>query len=915
MVGAASIAVNRYLTNTYEDLVRVNLPIIEISSKLSADAKLVGPLASAFAKASNPEELAQISASLNATTDTIEHTASQLRIISGAQIASIPVQKIKEIVDHMAIASGRELEIGETIDANLLRLENSGERLASLINQETKLARLRITSGIASLYLDKAVDMQASLNRLADRDFFVFERLGEFARSIDAVRLYAKQVRSARSNAQLDSLETAISQQLQQARSRSGFLLSKTVGKEVKKLLAHYSTLVGSGGILEQSRQRVLLRKDIKKNREKLQFAITQLTKQAAQIGIEAKRASQQATYNAQQTSRLAIILLVGLVLIAFFGAITLWTYARNGLVKRLSYLSKRIVAVAEGDFGPPLKLSGHDEIGKMEKALNVLRRRAKDAAKLRTHLEEAVIARTGDVVAEMQASDVARAEAEAANESKSEFLARMSHEIRTPLNGLLGMLDLLKGELNDEGAREKASIAHGSAKDLLAIANDILLYAGSDRGSNRGDLVHFSLRDLMGQLAQQLYTLADQHKLQAYVEVNETAPQILYGDMLKIRQVLSNLISNAVKYTPSGQVSLTSDWAFHEETGRFIFSFSVSDTGLGMTRDEINSAFDAYMRAGHVRRTGIEGTGLGLAISRKLTEALDGSLTVESERGVGSRFILTVPLLLGEAEEIDKQTQELSPLHANLSVLVIDDSTVNRMVARGYLEKLGCTVTEAGTGNEALNWAVKRGFDLALIDLDLPDLSGDHIARQLAKTSPHTRRVALTAHSIADDEQNRHRLSVERVLTKPLSPRALADVLNSTKTVECHNQIPKEAKTDSSQYACIRRALKSDLDDLGGDTLSAILREFMEGLPQEITAIFNTAGAERAKAAHRLKGSAANFELATLCDLLCKIEKHTEELDASQRAALEAAALDALELLYSAASDLGIQLVEGSTK
>ena len=274
---------------------------------------------------------------------------------------------------------------------------------------------------------------------------------------------------------------------------------------------------------------------------------------------------------------------------------------------------------VAGGDYAQKVPLTGHDEIGRMEKALNILRRRAADSEKLRANLADAVLERTGDVVREMHAANAARAEAESANRSKTEFLARMSHEIRTPLNGVIGLLGLLEADETDADRRARIAMTLGSAQDLLAITNDILTFSSSDDPRAAVAPVHFETRTMTGQMAEYLQAMAAPAGLATDVDFRAQIPPVLIGDAVKIRQVVTNLLSNAVKYTPQGSVSLSVDFATDAATGTSALSFVVSDTGVGMTVPELDHAFDVYARTDQMRHSGVEGVGLGLPIARQL--------------------------------------------------------------------------------------------------------------------------------------------------------------------------------------------------------------------------------------------------------------------------------------------------------
>ncbi|WP_262386671.1 Aerobic respiration control sensor protein ArcB [Roseobacter fucihabitans] len=434
------------------------------------------------------------------------------------------------------------------------------------------------------------------------------------------------------------------------------------------------------------------------------------------------------------------------------------------------------------------------------------------------------------------------------------------------------------------------------SARDLLDITNDILTFASSEDSANRGNPVHFRLRDLVGQMGHQLQSLGVQKGLEVVVDLSEPAPMTLLGDVVKIRQIVGNLISNAVKYTKRGTITLSVDHAIDAQSGRPVLSFTVADTGVGMTREAIAHAFDAYMRAESAKRAGIEGLGLGLAISRTLTEALGGALSVESQAGVGSRFTLTVPLALGDPE-LAAQDEERAP-QADLGreVLVIDDHAVNLMVARGYLERLGCRVSEADTGTAGLKAAAQRRFDLVLIDLDLPDMRGEAVAAQMAKSEDAPILVALTAHLIDDTVENRKQLGVARILSKPISPRALTEVLSAG-----------TAAPTPSDCTTVLDSLREDIADLGPQTTTLIVREFLDDLPRAVETILPAPAQTRRKAAHKLKGAASNFRLEQLCAALARIEETGNGAHDGLLKDLQTLAVEAADLLEAALVKAGL--------
>ncbi|MCK0151592.1 ATP-binding protein [Marivita sp. S6314] len=904
IVGVVAIGVNRYLVRAHAELVQTNLPAIELASEIGASAEVVGSLAQAFVQADTREALDRAAGALSAAVAEIEARADAFVTLRMSEVGARRRSGAQEIVARMTLASREDLELEARIASRADKIAGIGTQLDALVEAETDLARLRITAGVADLYVAPDVAPRPALDALADRYFFAFERLTELARMVDALRLQFQQVPSLTRQADVEAMQVQAGAQLDLALRRVVYMPSPLAAEEAAAQFSRLQAALGDGALLDLQGRRIALQAAIGADRQLLQATVADLSERARQMRSAMQATSLDRIALVDRQSAWILLVLLGLVGAAVvLGAVLVW-YARRQLVDRLGTVSRRIVAVAGGDYGAPLPISGHDEIGRMEKALNILRRRARDAERLRDSLEEAVIARTGEVVGEMQAADAARAEAEQANRSKTEFLARMSHEIRTPLNGMIGMLDLLEAETESPERKERAHTALCSARELLDLTNDILSFASGEDTTARGTSLHFHLRELVGQMGHQLQSLAAPKGLETSVDLSEAAPLTLYGDVVKIRQVVGNLISNAVKYTRRGSITLAVDYAVDTQTDQPVLSFSVIDTGIGMTQEAIGHAFDAYQRADSAKRAGIEGLGLGLAISRTLTRALGGALTVESEVGVGSRFTLTVPLMPGDPELVGDADTLVHGAELDRDVLVIDDHAVNLIVARGYLERLGCRVTDAETGTAGLKAVSEQAFDLVLIDLDLPDMTGRDVAARIAAMADPPMLVALTAHLIADTPENRAELGVARILSKPISPRALAEVLRGEEGGDA------PARDDAD----VVESLQGDLNDLGSETTAQIVREFLDDLPGAIATIDDARAEDRRKAAHKLKGAASNFRLHAFCAALAQLEQAEGPATADVQAVRETAR-EAEQALRDAAAKLGLQTVSGSTK
>lgn len=919
MVGVAAVGVNRYLIRTSNSLIEQNGPAMELAGRIAAEADIVRSLAASFVQADTETTQDELTRSLRQTVTRIQDGVTALETISGMPAANPTGADIDGIVENMSRNARQALVLEVRVRDHAVAANDAGAQLGAVLEAELDLGRLKITAGIADLYTGADGDVRRRLDELADRDFFAFDRLTELLRAADTIRLVLRDVPHLTSEGQIDQARDTLRRNTDLFLRRMTFLPTVSGRQDAHDHLAVLASTLDPGGLLDVSAQVLALGQQVERDSALLLSRIGDLSLRAQEVSQQVQTASlAQIDRTNILTARLANGLLALVVVAGLLGALA-WAYARRDLVLRLRMVADRVIGVAGGDFGTPIAISGQDEIGRMEKALNILRRRAMQAASLRASLEAAVVARTGDVVEEMQASDKARRDAEAANRSKSEFLARMSHEIRTPLNGVIGMLDLLHSEAASDTEQKRIGTALAAANDLLELSNDILVYSGSEPFAVRPHPVHFNIRDFVGQLGHYLSALAREKGLEANVDLSPTVPPVLAGDVVKIRQVLTNLLSNAVKYTDKGSVTLLVDFSEGNGAQPAAISFVVQDTGVGMTPGFLARAFDPYTRGEDVERSWTEGTGLGLPISRNLTEAMGGGLTVESEPGMGSRFTLTVPVTIGDPDQITGRDR-VPHRSFGKSVLVIEDHAVNRMVARGYLDRLGCTVTEAENGADGLKAAATTPFDLILVDLGLPDMPGEKVIGQLAPVGRDTVIAALTARAVEDTPAERTRLGVSCILSKPISPRRLVELLESLSDgvpdMDAGDP-PQQAMPDPAPdgYDAVLQSVLDDVADLGADSTAQVVSALLDDIPEAVTRIEGADPETRRRLAHRLKGAVSNYGLHAFVAALARIEADTDQIAAEQLAELRGLSEAATGMLARAAAEAGLQDVSGGTK
>ena len=368
---------------------------------------------------------------------------------------------------------------------------------------------------------------------------------------------------------------------------------------------------------------------------------------------------------------------------------------------------------------------------------------------------------------------------------ARSQFLANMSHEIRTPLNGALGNVNLLLEENLTPSQKVLAQDAKLSGQTLLELLNDILDFSKIDAGFMKLEVAPVNARKLAETVERSYHTVLNEKQLTCEVRVDEKVPEVIMGDALRLRQILNNLFSNAIKFTPSGSVNLS---VSVDSAGETIL-FSVKDSGIGISADKVGKLFSPFMQAESNTTRRFGGTGLGLSICRDLAHLMGGEVEVDSQVGKGSEFTLLVPLVAADQEFKSRGAEATSTAAAPdaiepLSVLLVEDNAVNRTLMTKLLAKYGHTVDVAVNGLEALEMVGSINYDLIFMDCQMPVMDGYEATRKIReKRGPHRPRiVALTANAFKEDQESCFEVGMDDFVTKPVSRESLEKIMRSAK-------------------------------------------------------------------------------------------------------------------------------------
>ncbi len=468
------------------------------------------------------------------------------------------------------------------------------------------------------------------------------------------------------------------------------------------------------------------------------------------------------------------------------------------------------------------------------------------------------------------QALKKAKAEAEKLARAKEQFASNVSHEMRTPVNAIYGLAEqLLQQEIN-ENLEEQITVIARSASHLKNIINDTLDFTKIQSNKLKFDAVHFSPADVFSEVITLQKNEAENKGISLAYNTGNELPDALVGDPMRLKQILINLVNNAVKFTDNGEVSLDVKTSHNKD--KYLLEIRISDSGIGIHKEDLKHIFDEFVQIENQSGKKYSGTGLGLAIVKKLVEMQNGTIHVASDPGKGTEVNLSIPFAEGEKDKIQATTFVAARVPAHfrrLSVLIADDEDFNRFLMKAILKKWGSRFKEVTNGTDAVKAAQQEHFDLILMDVRMPDKSGTEASREILASNPDAVIIAVTATNEQLDKKSCMAAGMKGFLLKPFSEKELIETMTLALKSKTHEQSGKSPKIDLQEAKRLANGDEAFLKEM----TALFIKSTETGIKDILSAKENQNRDTIAEACHKMAAPCKHFKADDLYYLLKQLE------------------------------------------
>ena len=527
-------------------------------------------------------------------------------------------------------------------------------------------------------------------------------------------------------------------------------------------------------------------------------------------------------------------VICIFIILFAIISLISTLCLVSKSLIKPLEILNENAKLIGKGNLDKKIEVKSKDEVGELAQSFNLM------TENLKEYIEK--------------------------NNAKNIFVANMSHEIRTPLNGVLGFLHLLESTKLDEEQKDYVKEIKNSSEILLTTLNDILDFSKAEANKITLEQVNFNLKDLIRDLG--IYAKSNKNNdVEIISEVDENIPEGLTGDVVRLKQVLLNLLNNAKKFTEKGYIKISAEMV--EKESDFVkVLLKVSDTGIGIPKEKQQEIFKEFVQADESTTRKYGGTGLGLAICNKIIAIMGGKLNLESETGKGSAFYFTVPFKIADNLENNNTENNLEEIkEKSAKILVAEDNATNQKLVKNLLNKLGLSCDIASNGQEALDLFKKNKYNLILLDCQMPVMDGFESASEIRKyENEHNLEpisiLALTASAFEQDKEKCLSFGMNDIITKPIKMDDFVSKLNKYIKPTNDSGNKEIISLDKGKIvSTVAEEMGFDKEDVE-DLIETFFRDFTEQKEMLKTAFSEQDYAKVNEIAHSIAGASANLRI-----------------------------------------------------